>query len=146
VAVADEVERLLAVELLVTGLEIDRREATRPALRVEVAPVDVHVDAVQLVHEEIEAVELTVIKYVDGEFPVSFSTVSSVPRGPQIVHAELMRSVVVGRRRVAVIVRRVARERKATRAFLAVGRPASASRCPTATPDASNPCVPARAS
>ena len=47
VAEADEVERLLAVELLVAGLEVDLRVAARAADRVDVAVVDVHVDAVR---------------------------------------------------------------------------------------------------
>ena len=44
---ADEVERLLAVELLVAGLQVDRRVAAGPAVRVDVAVVDVDVDAVR---------------------------------------------------------------------------------------------------
>ncbi len=67
VAVAHEVERLLAVELLVAGLEVDRREAARPALCIEVAAIDVGVDAAELVHEELEAVEVDGDQVVDGE-------------------------------------------------------------------------------
>src|SRR5438309_2302802 len=40
VPVPDEVERLLSVELLVAGLEVDRRKSARTALRVQVAAVD----------------------------------------------------------------------------------------------------------
>ena len=51
VAEADEVERLVAAELLVAGLQVDRRVAARPAVGVEVAAVDVHPDAAELVDE-----------------------------------------------------------------------------------------------
>ena len=58
VSEADEVERFLAVELLVARLQVDLRVAVRTALRVQVPVVDVHVDPVQLVHEQLEAVEV----------------------------------------------------------------------------------------
>ena len=62
---ADEVERLLAVQLLVARLEVDLRVAARAADGVDVAVVDVHVDAVQLVDEELEAVEVDRDQVVD---------------------------------------------------------------------------------
>src|SRR5581483_10367427 len=66
-AEADEVERLLAVQLLIAGLEIDRRVAARAADGVEVAVVDVDVDAVHLVDEQLEAVEVDGDEVVDRD-------------------------------------------------------------------------------
>ncbi len=58
-AIADVVERLLAVEHLVPGMEVDR---CRPGVRSDVvAAVDLDIHAVQLVHEQLEPVE------VDGD-------------------------------------------------------------------------------
>ena len=64
---ADEVERLLAVELLVAGMQVDLRVAAGPPERVDVAVVDVDVDAVQLVHEQLEAVEVDRDQVVDRQ-------------------------------------------------------------------------------
>ena len=66
-AEADEVERLLPVELLVAGLEIDLCVAARPRDGVDVAVIDLHVDAVHLVHEQLEAVEVDRDQVVHGD-------------------------------------------------------------------------------
>ena len=60
-AVADEIERLVAVQLLVAREEIDDGIAGRPADVVEVAPVDVEPDPAEGVHQLVEAAE------VDGD-------------------------------------------------------------------------------
>jgi hypothetical protein len=62
----DVVERLLAVELLVAGLQVDLCVAARTADGVEVAVVDVDVDAVQLVDDQLEPVEVDSDDVVDG--------------------------------------------------------------------------------
>ena len=64
---ADEVERLLAVELLVPRLEVDLGVAVRPADSVEVPVVDLHINPVQLVHEQLEAVEVDRDQVVDRQ-------------------------------------------------------------------------------
>ena len=67
VAVADVVERVGAAQALVAGLHVDRGEVGggRAVVAVEVAAVDVGVDALQLVHEAAEAGEVDVDHVVD---------------------------------------------------------------------------------
>jgi len=65
VSIADEVERLPAREPLVTGPEIDR--CVVPTLRVEVAAVDVHRDAADLVDHLPEALEVDSDQVVDRQ-------------------------------------------------------------------------------
>ena len=67
VAIADEVERLVAAELLVAGEEVDRRVAEVAAAVVEVAPVDVDPDAAERVDELVEAAEVDGDQIVDRE-------------------------------------------------------------------------------
>ncbi len=67
VPVADEVERLVAAELLVAGEEVDRGEAEVAAAVVEVAPVDVDPDAPDGVDELAEAAEVDRDQVVDGQ-------------------------------------------------------------------------------
>ena len=65
--VADEVERLVAAELLVAGEEVDRGVAEVAAAVVEVAPVDVHPDAAEGVDELAEAAEVDGDQVVDRQ-------------------------------------------------------------------------------
>ena len=65
VPVADEVECLIAAELLVAGEEIDRGEAEVAAAVVEIAPVDVEPDAPDCVDELAEAAEVDRDQVVD---------------------------------------------------------------------------------
>ena len=95
-AEADEVERLLAVQLLVARLEVDLRVAARAADGVDVAVVDVDVDAVQLVDEQLEAVEVDRDEVVDGDSRQLLDGVERAGRRRTIVNAVLMRSVVMG--------------------------------------------------
>ena len=67
VPVADEVERLLAAQSLVAGLQVDPGVAGRPSVVVEVAPVDVHVDASELVDDLDEAQEVDADQVVDRD-------------------------------------------------------------------------------
>ena len=67
VPVADEVERAQAGQPLVARLEIDRGVARRAAVVVEVAAVDVHPDAPELVHELPEAAEVDRDDVVDRD-------------------------------------------------------------------------------
>jgi hypothetical protein len=67
VPVADEVERLVAAELLVAGMEVDRGVAEVTAAVVEVPPVDVHPDAADRVDELAEAAEVDGDQVVDRE-------------------------------------------------------------------------------
>ena len=72
VAVADEVERLVAAELLVAGKEVDRRVAEVAAAVVEVAAVDVEPHAAERVDELVEAAEVDGDQVVDrkpGQLP-----------------------------------------------------------------------------
>ena len=64
---AHEVERLLAVQPLVPGMQVDRGVAARSALRVDVAVIDVDIHAVQFVHDELEAVEIERDQIVDRD-------------------------------------------------------------------------------
>src|SRR5205085_10582374 len=64
---ADEVERLLPIELLVAGLQVDGRVAARSALGVDVAVVDRDIHAVELVHDQLEAVEVDRDQVVDRD-------------------------------------------------------------------------------
>ena len=65
-AEAHEVQRLRAAELLVAGLEVDRRVVRAGAgVVVEVAPVDVDVDALEPVDRAAEAAEVHVDDVVD---------------------------------------------------------------------------------
>ncbi len=103
---ADEVERLLPVEALVARLEVDRRVAARSTLGVDVAMVDLHVDAVELVHEQLEAVEVDRDQVVhrepgqllDGlERPVRRAVPARRPRGVDPVGLERRDRVAVDR-------------------------------------------------
>ena len=69
VAEPDEVERLLAVEPLVARLQVDVRVVVvgRAGVLVVVAAVDVHPDAVQLVDDFLEAVEVDGDQVVDRQ-------------------------------------------------------------------------------
>ena len=70
VAVADVVERVLALELLIARLDVDRRELlarTRRRVVVVVAAVDVDVDASDVVDRAPEAAEVDVDDVVDRE-------------------------------------------------------------------------------
>ena len=70
VAVADVVQRVLALELLVAGLDVDRGVGLAGGRRrvvVVVAPVDVDVDAVDVVDRALEAAEVHVDHVVDRE-------------------------------------------------------------------------------
>ena len=62
---ADEVERLIPTQLLVPGLQVDRRVPGWTALRIEVAPVDVHPDSTELVDQLAEAPEVDRDQVVD---------------------------------------------------------------------------------
>ena len=65
---ADEVERLLAVQLLVAGLQVDRGVALAPGrVVVEVAAVDVHPDAADLGDDLLEAAEVDRDQVVDRD-------------------------------------------------------------------------------
>ncbi len=68
VPVADEVECLLPVETLVTGLQVDVREVVvrGAGVSVVVAAVDVHPDAAELVDDLLETVEIDRDQVVDG--------------------------------------------------------------------------------
>ena len=68
-AVADEVERLPARELLVAGHQVDVREVVvdRARVLVVVAPVDVHPDAPELVDDLLEPVEVDRDQVVDRQ-------------------------------------------------------------------------------
>jgi hypothetical protein len=65
VAIAHEVERLVAAELLVAGEEVDRGVAEVAAAVVEVPPVDVDPDAAEGVDELVEAAEVDRDQIVD---------------------------------------------------------------------------------
>ena len=67
VPVTHEVERLLAAQSLVAGLQVDPCVAGRPPVVVEVAPVDVHVDASELVDDLDEAEEVDADQIVDRD-------------------------------------------------------------------------------
>src|SRR5439155_25248812 len=67
VPVTHEVERLLAAQSLVAGLQVDPCVAGRPPVVVEVAPVDVHVDASELVDDLDEAEEVDADQVVDRD-------------------------------------------------------------------------------
>jgi len=90
VAVADVVERVGAHELLVARLHVDRRVVLarrRRRVVVVVAPVDVDVDAADVVDRALEAVEVDVMTPLIGKLTFvasrnSFLTVATVLRGP----------------------------------------------------------------
>ena len=63
----DVVERLIAAEPLIPGMEVDRREARRAPLVVEVAAVDVDPDSSDRVDELAEALEVDRDQVVDRE-------------------------------------------------------------------------------
>ena len=67
VAEAHEVERLLAAQQLIPGLEVDVRVVVvaRAGVPVVVAAVDVHPDAAELVDDLFEAVEVDRDEVVD---------------------------------------------------------------------------------
>ncbi len=68
VAEAHVVQRVLAAELLVAGLQVDRRVVRlRAAVVVEVAPVDVGVDAAEAVDGAAKAAEVHVDHVVDRD-------------------------------------------------------------------------------
>ena len=62
----DEVERLVPVQPLVAGLQVDRRVPVRAAACVEVAAVDVHPHPAELVDDLGEAAEVDRDQVVDG--------------------------------------------------------------------------------
>src|SRR4029453_19399211 len=63
--VADEVERLVAAELLVAGIEVDGGVAEVAAAVVEVAPADVQPHATEGADELVEAAEVDGDQVVD---------------------------------------------------------------------------------
>src|ERR1051326_4556246 len=67
VAIANVGERVVAVEPLVAGPEVDRRVAARTGVVVEVAVVDVDPHAAELIDELQEAVEVDGDEVVDRE-------------------------------------------------------------------------------
>ena len=83
VAVADVVERVLAAQLLVAGVDVDRRVlVVRVRVVVEVAAVDVGVDAADRVHRLAEAAEVDVDHVVDAQPGDLLDRLQQEPRPP----------------------------------------------------------------